>query len=210
MLAEEPIVRPQLRASVQQVVPAQPEEPPTDQDLAAARSYYDYLSWREFLKFNDFEEGGLSDDKRPSQQEVADAISYLDNVKERVRVAHGDPLQQVLREIRESMRRLEEGKTDMSPRLDSVARAQNLPLIGPRRAENRAANGVGMLFWVVPFNDGSMTTDHPHNLPPLHTLANINNLNMARLRAYCAGYGFDVGNQAQMRTNIRKAIGKQE
>ncbi|KAK9245672.1 hypothetical protein V1506DRAFT_553720 [Lipomyces tetrasporus] len=206
MLAEEPIVRPQLRASVQQVVPAQPEEPPTDQDLAAARSYYDCLC---VLR----DEGGLSDDKRPSQQEVADAISYLGNVKERVRVAHGDPLQQVLREIREireSMRRLEEGKTDMSRRLDSVARSQNLPLIGPRRAENRAADGVGMLFWVVAFNDGSMPTDHPHNLPPLHTLANINNLNMARLRAYCAGYGFDVGNQAQMRTNIRKAIGKQE
>ncbi|KAK9427654.1 hypothetical protein V1505DRAFT_317250 [Lipomyces doorenjongii] len=213
MLAEEPIVLPQLRASVRILVPPQPEEPPTDQDLAAARSYSTCVrSLRD--------EGGLSDDQRPSQQELADAVRYSDDVKERVRVTRGDTLQQVLgqlRELRGDLRRdvrlingrldrLEEGQTDISRRLDNVTRTQNLPLIGPCMA----ADGDQIPFALVPFNDGSMPTEYPHNLPPLYRLMDIEGLNAEHLRAYCTGYGANMGNAAQMKARIRRAIGKLE
>ncbi|KAK9357772.1 hypothetical protein V1504DRAFT_442632 [Lipomyces starkeyi] len=181
MLEEQPIAVPQLRASVQMGVPPQPGEPPSDQDLAAARTYCD---------------GGLTDDKRPTYEEFRDAFRYLDEVKERTRAARGDPLQEVLRGIREiqedmrqvrrDIRRMQEAQTDMSRRLNTVE-------------ENRAADGERILFRIVPFNDGSMPTEHPHNLPPLHTLAAIEGLNFDQLREYCAGYEVGGGNTAQMR-----------
>ncbi|KAK9489760.1 hypothetical protein V1508DRAFT_427078 [Lipomyces doorenjongii] len=213
MLEEQPIALPQLRASVHMGVPPQPGEPPSDQDLAAARTYCGCLG---VLR----DDGGLTDDKRPTYEEFVDAFRYLDEVKERTRAARGDPLQEVLRGIREiqddmrqvrrDIRRMQEAQTDMSRRLDTVVRAQNLPLIGPRREENRAADGEHVLFRIVPFNDGSMPTEHPNDLPPLYTLAAIEGLNFDQLRAYCAGYEVGAGNTVQMRVKVRAAIGRRE
>ncbi|KAK9327446.1 hypothetical protein V1520DRAFT_348852 [Lipomyces starkeyi] len=220
MLEEQPIALPQLRASVQMGVPPQPGEPPSDQDLAAARTYCGCLG---VLR----DDGGLTDDKRPTSEEFRDAFRYLDEVKERTMAARGDPLQEVLRGIREiqddmrqvrrdirrmqeAQTRMQETQTDMSRRLDTVVRVQNLPLIGPRREENRAADGEHVLFRIVPFNDGSMPTEHPNNLPPLYTLAAIEGLNFDQLRAYCAGYEVGAGNTVQMRVKVRAAIGRRE
>ncbi|KAK9320907.1 hypothetical protein V1517DRAFT_375185 [Lipomyces orientalis] len=121
MLAKQPIVLPQLRASV-----------PLHRDLAAARSYV-CVQWG----------------------------------KERIKAARRDPLQQLLEEVRRigadvrQLRRgfqlLEEGQTDTSRRLDNVA---NLPLIGLRRETSKAVDGDLFPFTVVPFNDGSMPTEH--------------------------------------------------
>ncbi|KAK9320624.1 hypothetical protein V1517DRAFT_369033 [Lipomyces orientalis] len=218
MLEEQPIALPQLRATVQMGVPPQPGEPPT------------YCGCLRVLR----DDGGLTDDKRPTYDEVRDAFRYLDEVKERTRAARGDPIQEVLRGIREiqddmrqvrrdirrmqetqtrmqeAQTRMQEAQTDMWHRLDTVARAQNLPLIGPRREENRAADGEHVLFRIVPFNDGSMPTEHPNNLPPLYTLAAIEGLNFEQLRAYCAGYEVGAGNTVQMRVELRAAIGRRE
>ncbi|KAK9494055.1 hypothetical protein V1508DRAFT_396471 [Lipomyces doorenjongii] len=213
MLAEEPIVLPQLGASERILVPPQPEEPPPIRI---------WLPLGHILLVCAL--GGLSDDQRPSQQELADAVRYSDDVKERVRVTRGGTLQQVLgqlRELRGDLRRdvqlingrldrLEEGQTDISRRLDNVTRTQNLPLIGPRRDGNRAADGDQIPFVLVPFNNGSMPTEYPHNLPPLYRLMDIESLNAEHLRAYCTGYGANMGNAAQMKARIRRAIGKLE
>ncbi|KAK9373326.1 uncharacterized protein V1513DRAFT_459910 [Lipomyces chichibuensis] len=187
MLEEQPIALPQLRASVQIGVPPQPGEPPSDQDLAAARTYSGCLGVLRDGKDSRFNYGGLSDDSRPMYGELMDAFRYLDEVKQRIRAARGDPLQ--------------DAQTDISRRLDTVVRTQNLPLIGPRREreENRTADGEHVPFRIVPFNDGSMPTEQPINLPPLYTLAAIEELNFDQLRAYCAGYGVGAGNTAQMR-----------
>jgi len=60
-------------------------------------------------------------------------------------------------------------------------------------------------FKIVPFSNGSMPTQPPHNLPPLNNVAAIRALTAAQTHAYCAGY--DLGNigQAQAR---RAAIGR--
>ncbi|ODQ72854.1 hypothetical protein LIPSTDRAFT_277522 [Lipomyces starkeyi NRRL Y-11557] len=79
MLEEQAIVLPRLRDSVHLVVPRQPSEPPTDLDLATARTFFACMRTLR-------EDGGLDDDRRPSQLEEADSLRYLNDVRERIRI----------------------------------------------------------------------------------------------------------------------------
>ncbi|KAK9250680.1 hypothetical protein V1507DRAFT_339834 [Lipomyces tetrasporus] len=70
---------PRLRDSVLLVLPPQPSEPPTDLDLATARTYFACVRTLR-------EDAGLDDDRRPSQLEEADSLRYLNDVRERIRI----------------------------------------------------------------------------------------------------------------------------
>ncbi|KAK9368166.1 hypothetical protein V1509DRAFT_565268, partial [Lipomyces kononenkoae] len=194
-LDEPPISLPRLRNSVALVVPQQPSERPTDQDLAAARVYFACVRSRR-------DDGGLPDDQRPSQEEEADALRYLNDVREKIRITRPDPMQEILRRLDrmdQSLERLERG-------LERVVWAQNLSSLLPNA--NRLADGERIPFFVVPFRDGSLPTHPPHNLPALQSFAAIEGLNMEQLRAYCGGYQLQAENAVQMKACIKEAIGK--
>ncbi|KAF8222386.1 hypothetical protein L208DRAFT_1446391 [Tricholoma matsutake] len=63
-------------------------------------------------------------------------------------------------------------------------------------------------FTIVPFNDGSMPTQAPHNLPPLVTAAAIRALTVAQSTAYAVGYALEnVGAAPLRRIVIGRAVG---
>ncbi|KAF8237577.1 hypothetical protein L208DRAFT_1211071, partial [Tricholoma matsutake] len=63
-------------------------------------------------------------------------------------------------------------------------------------------------FMIVPFNDGSMPTQAPHNLLPLVTAAAIGALTMAQSTAYAVGYALENVEAAPLRQIvIRRAVG---
>ncbi|KAK9357176.1 hypothetical protein V1504DRAFT_465463 [Lipomyces starkeyi] len=205
MLEEQPIVLPRLRDSVHLVVPRQPSEPPTDLDLATARTYFACMRTLR-------EDGGLDDDRRPSQLEEVDSLRYLNDVRERIRITRGDPVQEILRRMEQRFdrmeQRMEQRLDSIEGRLEGMVRAQNLNLLGAHLSANRAADGVRTPFYIIPFRDGSLPTQPPHSLPALSNVDVIENLNAGQLREYCTGYGYPVGNPVQMRARIKTAIGK--
>ncbi|KIJ99354.1 hypothetical protein K443DRAFT_8429 [Laccaria amethystina LaAM-08-1] len=50
-------------------------------------------------------------------------------------------------------------------------------------------DGTVVVFDIVPFTDGSDPTQPPNNLPPLHSVNAIENLNGLQIAAYFNGYG---------------------
>ncbi|KAK9244404.1 hypothetical protein V1506DRAFT_321836 [Lipomyces tetrasporus] len=84
---------------------------------------------------------------------------------------------------------MEERLDTIENRLEGLSRAQNLNLMGVQLNANRAADGVHKPFYIIPFRDGSLPTQPPHNLPPLFNLEIIEHLDGDLLREYCTGYG---------------------
>ncbi|KAK9328497.1 hypothetical protein V1520DRAFT_214744 [Lipomyces starkeyi] len=157
MDGEQVIATPLLRDSVPAKVPRRPQEPPSEQDLAASRAYYDQLR---ALR----NEGGLDDDSRPTVQEMLDATRYLVAVEDRIRETRGDPLREILRvvnEMREAQTEMRQEQTEILNRLDHFTRMQNISAIAPLKQANRDRDGVQLTLNIIPFADGSMPTQHP-------------------------------------------------
>jgi len=73
---------------------------------------------------------------------------------------------------------------------------------------NQLHDGSFTPFTIVPFNDGSMPTEAPLNLPPLVTAAAIRALTAAQSTAYAVGYALgNVGAAPARRVAIGRAIG---
>ncbi|KAF5381721.1 hypothetical protein D9615_005626 [Tricholomella constricta] len=71
-----------------------------------------------------------------------------------------------------------------------------------------SGDGHARPFVVVPFPNGAMPTDPPHNLPALVNVAIINALTGPQSTAYLQGYGVPVPNQvAARRTALRAVVG---
>ncbi|KAJ8098052.1 hypothetical protein POJ06DRAFT_260817 [Lipomyces tetrasporus] len=169
---EQMIAPPQLRDSVPVKVPRRPQEPPSEQDLAASRAYYGQLR---ALR----DEGGLDDDSRPNLQEMVDANRYLVAVEDKIRETRGDSLREILRvvnEMRQAQTETRQVQTEILNRLDHFTRMQNISVIAPLKQANKDRDGVRLTLNIIPFADGSMPTQHPHNLPPLFTVEAINGL----------------------------------
>lgn len=63
-------------------------------------------------------------------------------------------------------------------------------------------------FMIVPFNDGSMPTEAPHNLLPLVNVAAVRALTEAQTTAYAVGYALgNVGPAPAGRAAIGRAVG---
>ena len=63
---------------------------------------------------------------------------------------------------------------------------------------------------IIPFADGADPTQPPHNLPPLRTLGNINQLSAVHVNAYLAGYGIAIPANATLKERkqmLTRAIG---
>ncbi|KAK9242690.1 hypothetical protein V1506DRAFT_546719 [Lipomyces tetrasporus] len=57
--------------------------------------------------------------------------------------------------------------TEILNRLDHFTRMQNISVIALLKVTNKDHDGVQLTLNIIPFADGSMPTQHPHNLPPL-------------------------------------------
>ncbi|KAF8495738.1 hypothetical protein F5888DRAFT_1709685 [Russula emetica] len=69
-------------------------------------------------------------------------------------------------------------------------------------------DGTFTPFTIVPFNDGSMPTEAPHNLPPLVNVAAIRALTAPQTTAYTAGYGLgNIRAAPARRVAIGRAVG---
>ncbi|KAK9244163.1 hypothetical protein V1506DRAFT_522979 [Lipomyces tetrasporus] len=198
MLAEHPITLPHLRPSVQIPVPGLPTEPPLDGDLVAARVYHTIL--RDLS-----DERELSDEKRPTTEELTDALRYLQDVKDRIWTGRGDPIQELGRQMNQRFNemnaqmnarfdRIEETQADVMARLNHVSRQQNhssiLPLMTGRWDQLNLGRSP-IPGWFV-----------------AHGGSDIDTLREDQRAQYCRGYGFAaVGNVAQQKATIRRALG---
>ncbi|KAK9247053.1 hypothetical protein V1506DRAFT_533397 [Lipomyces tetrasporus] len=93
---------------------------------------------------------------------------------DKIRETRGDPLREILRvvnEMRQEQTEMIQEQTEILNRLDHFTRTQNISAIAPLKQVNRDRDGVQLTF-----SDGSMPTQHPHNLPPLFTVGAINSL----------------------------------
>ncbi|KAM6504423.1 hypothetical protein JOM56_001366 [Amanita muscaria] len=73
---------------------------------------------------------------------------------------------------------------------------------------NQLHDGSFTPFTIVPFNDGSMPTHDPHNLPPLLNAAAVRALTAAESTAYAVGYAVGHAMPAgARRVTIGRAIG---
>ncbi|KAF5381565.1 hypothetical protein D9615_005636 [Tricholomella constricta] len=71
-----------------------------------------------------------------------------------------------------------------------------------------AGDGRVRRFEVIPFHDGTLPTDPPHNLPPLVNVAAINALTGPQATAYLRGYGRPIPRSvATRRRAIRDTVG---
>ncbi|KAK9249744.1 hypothetical protein V1507DRAFT_500365 [Lipomyces tetrasporus] len=196
------IALPLLRDSVPVKLLQQPQDPPSDQNLAAARAYCGQLR---ALR----NEGGLDNASRPTQQEMIDAARYLAVMEDRIRETRGDPLQEILRvvnEMRQAQTEMRQEQTEM--RQEQTEMRQTITeILNPIQA-NRDRDGVQLTLNIIPFADGSMPTQHPHNLPPLFTLAAMNGLERPQLDQYCQGYDIPAtGQLGAIRGRLRRAVG---
>ncbi|KAJ7179665.1 hypothetical protein C8R46DRAFT_1074440 [Mycena filopes] len=71
-----------------------------------------------------------------------------------------------------------------------------------REYNARCAKGHRDPFVVLPFLDGSDPIEAPHNLPPLHNLANIKGLTPIQLSRYCTNYGLGQGRKRKLTRHI--------
>ncbi|KAK9239523.1 hypothetical protein V1525DRAFT_40649 [Lipomyces kononenkoae] len=162
------IAPPLLRASVPAKVPLPMLVPPSNQDLVAARAYHNMLRALHC--------GELDDDSRPTLEEMRDAARYLAEVEDKIRETRGDPIQEILRVVTELNRvvsELKQNQSQMFDRLEQTIRLQNMGQILPLKQANRDRDGVQLTLNIIPFVDGSIPTQAPHNLPPLFSIEAI-------------------------------------
>ncbi|KAJ8100235.1 hypothetical protein POJ06DRAFT_295322 [Lipomyces tetrasporus] len=151
------IALPLLRDSVPVKLLQQPQDPPSDQNLAAARAYCGQLR---ALR----NEGGLDNASRPTQQEMIDAARYLAVMEDRIRETRGDPLQEILRvvnEMRQAQTEMRQEQTEM--RQEQTEMRQTITEILNRldHFTRIDRDGVQLTLNIIPFADGSMPTQHP-------------------------------------------------
>ncbi|KAK9237260.1 hypothetical protein V1525DRAFT_165404 [Lipomyces kononenkoae] len=69
------------------------------------------------------------------------------------------------------MDRMEQRLDRIEGGLEGLVRAQNLNLLGLQLNANRAADGLQMPFYVIPFRDGSLPTQ-----PPVNTICRLSSI----------------------------------
>lgn len=87
-----------------------------------------------------------------------------------------------------AIQQLQDAIQQLCADLRNDIRAEIMPDL--RRLMNQSRlDGTVVAFKVVPFTDGSDPTQPPNNLPPLHSVNAIENLNGHDVVAYLVGYG---------------------
>jgi len=82
----------------------------------------------------------------------------------------------------------------LTPVKRTAARSYNL----------QCRDGIARPFEIVPFLDGRLPTDQPHNLPALRNAEAIQGLSAQEVNTYMTGYGLDLTIQEP-----KRAIGRE-
>ncbi|KIJ05657.1 hypothetical protein PAXINDRAFT_21107 [Paxillus involutus ATCC 200175] len=97
--------------------------------------------------------------------------------------------------------------TDLRSDMWTMMRAEFLPDF-KRLVNQHRGDGKVVSFDIVPFTNGSDPTQPPDNLPPLHSIDVIENLNEHDLVEYLNGYGVvpPVGTNPHATNHLQKEI----
>ncbi|KAK9242285.1 hypothetical protein V1506DRAFT_509584 [Lipomyces tetrasporus] len=212
------IAMPLLRDSVPVKLLQQPQDPLSDQNLAAARAYCGQLR---ALR----DEGGLDDaSRRPTQQEMIDAARYLAVMEDRIRETRGDPLQEILRvvnEIRQAQTEMRQAQTEMRQeqtemrqtiteilnRLDHFTRMENIGAIATLSSEGHYSYGSHPLQPRGHFILANRPFQHvPKSLLPLGASASCTLViacGLATLETAANSYAVVIGNPASASARLQ-------
>ncbi|KAN0109213.1 hypothetical protein V8E52_009541 [Russula decolorans] len=164
-------------------LPAQPHSPPTLPDVVAAKSYQ--------ARVDVAVASASQPDSQAPNAPTADDAARADVYKTNIIMAHSAEA--------------------AAPAWFQPAMTLALAPIQIKLAQTRnyqLYDGGFTPFMIVPFNDGSMPTQDPHNLPPLINVAAIRVLTSPQTIAYAAGYGLVItGTAATRQAAIGRAIG---
>ncbi|KAF8812885.1 hypothetical protein BYT27DRAFT_7132131 [Phlegmacium glaucopus] len=174
-MAAPPVALPPQSNDLRVPLPAAPVFPPTINDVLAAIRYH---------KDVEISVNHRPLDARCTRNDYYNSVLYEHSIIAQAAAAAG-PQAVAPRWFQGAIQQL---RVDLQNDMRSMIRAEILPDL-KRLMNKHRGEGIVVPFEVVPFTNGSDPTQPPNNLPPLHSINVIENLNENDLVEYLTGYG---------------------